>query len=240
MNNGIFAALLALLLSSGCVTPFSRTNPIATIRAGEIKRVVLLPPQIDVFEIGAGGVKEKIDDWSQKASENIAVALLEIVAAKPGLQAARFSTAPLSSQLKEALTDTDLLFDAVNRSILLHSYGPQPHYFEGHQFEMSLGREVGQLKVGETDAFLMVRGRDEISSGGRIALQGATIIAAAALGVMVIPQPGFASLSVALVDANDGKILWHGFHRGGGGTDLRVATSAANMVRAALTDIPLR
>jgi len=43
-----------------------------------------------------------------------------------------------------------------------------------------------------------------------------------------------------LVDANDGTILWHSLHRGGGGTDLRQAESAAKMVRDALRDFPIK
>ncbi len=240
MSSWFLAAILAGFLFSGCVTPFSRTNPIATVRSLNIKRVVLLPPKIDVFELGAGGVKEKIDDWSQKASDNIAAALIENLGAKPGVQAARFSSEAGPPYLKAALTDTDLLYDAVNRSILLHSYGQQPNYFEGHPFQLSLGQEISQLKISEADAFILVRGSDEISSAGRKALQGATMIAAAALGVIVIPQPGFTMVSMALVDANDGTLLWHALHRGRGGTDLREPASAASMVRAALADFPVQ
>lgn len=236
----IIVTVIAANLVSGCSLPASRTNLIASTRALGIQRLVVLPPKVDVYEVGTGGVKEKIDEWSLTATENLESAIVSQLGADGKLQVARFPKSNLPSSISVALADTDLLFDAVNRSLLLHSHGLQAHYFEDHAFELSLGRETAQLNFGEIDAFLLVRGSDEISSAGRRALQGATTVAALALGVVVIPQPGIATLSLALVDAADGSILWHSFHRSAGATDLRSAGSAASVVRDALVNFPIR
>jgi hypothetical protein len=238
-RKGICVLLISICLLAGCVAPLSRTNPLASIRSVEIKRVVILPPKVDVYEIGAGGVREKIDEWSEKATDNITRAAVANLSDRFSLQAAKFPSSELPANILAVLTETDLLFNAVNRSLLLHSYGPPNHYFDDHVFTLSLGKEIGQLNMADVDAFLILRGSDNISSAGRKTLQGATMIAAAALGVVIIPQAGMATLSVALVDAKDGAILWHGLHRGSGGIDLRELSSAHAMMRGVLTSFPV-
>jgi len=236
----VFSCLFVLCLLAGC-TPLSRVSPVATIRTINFKHVTVLPPRVDVYEIGAGGIREKMDEWSQKAAENIEAALVGNLGAMSKLQVTRFPKTGAPAAIMSALTDTDLLYDAINRSLLLHSYGLLNNHFKDHRFELSLGHEIAELKkIVDAEAFLFVRGSDEISSPGRIALQGATVIAAAALGVLIIPQSGISSLSLALVDANDGTILWHSFHRASAATDLRNPGSAGVMVREALAGFPIK
>jgi hypothetical protein len=96
------------------------------------------------------------------------------------------------------------------------------------------------LKTEEADALLFIRAVDHISSQGRIAQQVAFVIMAAAMGVRLIPEGGATALSIALVDADTGAILWHKFLRSGGAHDLRDSGSAARLVDQVFADFPLR
>jgi hypothetical protein len=62
---------VSLLLAGCVVVPPHRSHPSLEARAKGIKTVAILPPRVDVFQIDAGGVREKIDEWSTQAKKNI-------------------------------------------------------------------------------------------------------------------------------------------------------------------------
>ena len=239
-------ALLILLASSvllqACLPPAFRAHPTLAQRGATIKTVLVAPPKVEVFELGAGGMREKMDEWSDKAKKNIEAALQQSLASRPALRARLLPEESLPQEVKSDLEETLLLYEAVDNAIVLHTYGPAPERFEEkfRNFDYSLGPETKKLKVDEADALLLIRAVDHVSSQGRIAQQVALVIVAAALGVAVVPQGGTTALSIALVDANSGLILWHQFLRAGGAYDLRDANSARRFIDYALEDFPLR
>ena len=206
----------------------------------------MLPPRIDIFEIGAGGVLEKIDEWSRTGADNVLNAFLAELEKRKGLQVSQLDIAVLSEENKIELEQTQLLFDAVRASVVIHIYGipgmiVPPHRFEDKisNFDYSLGSDTAKVNVLGADAFLMARGRDHISSGARHATQATAMLVAAALGAVVIPRGGITLMDVALVDARTGEILWFTSNRAEG-TDLRKPWSVNAFVMDTLAGFPIQ
>ena len=244
MESRIHARLapILLLVLAGCVPPNYITHPNYAARIAQLKKIDILPPRINVFEIGAGGVVEKIDDWSQAGTQNVLKALGDELAARRGVQVNIIDAGALPDNLRPELDETQLLFDAVTASVVAHLYGIPAQRFDDKRanFDYSLGSDTAKLITGNADAFLLVKGLDHISSSGRQALQLTTMLAAAAFGVAIIPQLGITAMNVALVDSRSGDILWYVSTRSDGGHDLRNPTSAAAFVKNSLVGFPLQ
>jgi hypothetical protein len=232
--------LIFLLLIAGCVPLSQIGQPVAIPKTTAFKKVIIMPPQIEVAEIGAGGIAEKIDDWSEQARANVVTAIEAELKSKGSLEVRYVPLEILPDPLKADLADTQSLFDAVNGTVLFHVYGPPPHRFEEKllQFNYSLGSETSKLLLDDADAFLFVKGADQISTAGRRAMQTTAMLAAAAVGVVFIPQMGATVMSVALVDARRGDIIWFNFDRAEGIYDLRNPNDAASFVKRILSKFP--
>jgi hypothetical protein len=139
----------------------------------------------------------------------------------------------LSKEVESNLEQTQALFDAVDASIIIHTYGPLEQRFPEkiEDFDYTLGPEVKELAE-QADALLLVSCVDHISSEGRKVL----MVTAAILGVYV--QGGITAVSIALVDANSGSMLWYNFKGSGGAHDLRDPESAKSLVKDVLKDFP--
>lgn len=161
--------------------------------------------------------------------------------ARNKLQVSVVDARKLPDNLRGELEDTQLLFEAVNTSIVGHLYGNPANRFEDkrEQFDYSLGKDTARLNLLDSDAFVLVNGLDQISSTGRQALNVTAMLAAAALGVVLIPQPGITAMNVALVDARSGDLLWYVATRSEGGYDLRNPERAAAFVKHVLTGFPI-
>ena len=233
-------ALIFLILISGCVPLSQIGRPVGIPKPTAFKKVIIMPPQIDVVEIGAGGMAEKIDDWSEQGRANVIAAIEAELKSKAGLEVRAAPLETLPDNLRTALADTQSLFDVVNGSVLLHLYGPPPHRFEEKllDFNYSLGSETSKLLLDDADSFLFVKGTDQISTAGRRAMQTTAMLAAAAVGIILIPQMGVTFMSVALVDARKGDIIWFNFDRSEGIYDLRNRDGAASFVKRILSKFP--
>ena len=241
MKKVLLILLASSVLLQACLPPAFRAHPTLAQRAATIKTVLVAPPKVEVFELGAGGMREKMDEWSDQGRKNVIAALEKSLANKGSLRLRQLDEESLPQEAKAELEQTSALFEAVNDAILRHTYGAGPELFEEKltNFDYSLGPEIRALHMEGVDALLFIRAVDHVSSQGRIAQQVALALVAAALGVVVVPQGGVTALSVAFVDANTGTILWHKFVRALG-HDLRDSGSANRIVNQVLADLPLR
>lgn len=190
--------------------------------------VLVLPVDVELFSLSAGGLTEPRADWTAAAKEHMKVAL-----------AARKKALGLTAQdASEAVADEFAeqvgLHAAVAGSISLH------HAFGG---VWSLPTKAGALNWTFGDAMLPLATktgaryglfmwvRDSYASAER----KAAMVALAILGVGISGgiQIGYASL----VDLQTGQVVW--FNRLARGTgDLREAASAAESIGALLADFP--
>jgi hypothetical protein len=203
------------------------------MRTKDIKTTGLLSPDIKIYEFTAGGVRELRDDWCSKGRENVQGALIECLREKP------LEVKPITfdQEMEEEMQDIYALYRAVSTSINTHTYGDFKFPGKMKIFDYSIGSIDKILQKHGTDALIFVYGFDEISTGGRKALQAAGIVAGALTGVVVIPRSGFTVVNVALVDPS-GAILWYNIKGSQGGYDLRTPESATKFIRAVLSDYP--
>jgi hypothetical protein len=229
------AALAFLLPSPLLASELVRAHPDLASKLPGIKTVLLLPLRIEMFEIGAGGTPEKMEDWGTAAQQNV---LQAMEASAATFHLTRLDEQSLDKAARDNYNETRLLYEVVGRSISIHTFDDnRPWHFpeKAREFIYSLGLEVQKLAP-QGDAFLLIEGFDQRTSGGRKALQAGTMLIGAALGVLAIQHGGENLMTVALVEAKTGTILW--FYRTLYAYDLREPAEASLFVADVLKDFP--
>lgn len=192
-------------------------------------KVLIMPTDIELFLVSAGGVPEPRADWTEAANRHFKAALAQ---KKKSLGVASLE---LSEQDADDAAEINTLHAAIARSIQLHHFGPGMLNLptkEG-KLDWSMGEPVRMLK-GKTgaDYALFSWIRDSYASAERVA---ATILLAV-VGIGIHPggvQIGYASL----VDLNTGRIVWFNQLARSSG-DLREPDKAAETLDALLTQFP--
>jgi len=225
--------LLLVGLLSGCAQSTALLRDKSWQRPPGPVRVVVMPPDVQLSELTAGGLLEPKADWTERAREHVAVALEQHLQAK-GATVVPYQTPPGGGEEDPADVQLVKLHDAVGGAILVHKYLPVfalPS--KGDRFDWTLGRGVDQLQVRTgADYALFVFLRDSYASSGRVALMvGAAILG---IGVPGGRQVGFASL----VDLRTGDIVWFNRLINPAG-DLRTPEPAAKAVENLLVQLPL-
>ena len=224
----VFAALTAL---GGCVTTSQRGDRCATPPPST--NVLLIEPDIILFELTAGGLEEPRADWTETAKANVRRKLTEILQ-RSGDKLIPHQP-PMNAPDKMHTQEQILkLHEVVGQTVLIHKYIPIYNLptKEGC-FDWGLGECVKSLKedTGADYAFFIYL-RDSYTSPGRAAL----IVAAAIFGVGIQGgvQLGFASL----VDLQTGEIVWFNRLVSPVG-DLRTPEAAEKAIQELLLNNPL-
>ena len=220
---------LALAILSGCAVTTPQQQVTELRRSVPNPKIVLMPIDVELSELTAGGVLEPKAEWTQQASELLIRSLRE-EKKRMVFELIDFTTVKAEPAAAEKLDQLNKLHGAVGKSILINRFIKLPN--KGEKFEWTLGTEVNALrdKAG-ADYALFVFIRDSYASDAR----KAAIVAAALLGVGLPAgqQLGFASL----VDLDTGNIVWFNqLSRGTG--DLRTAEPASETVKVLLTSFP--
>jgi hypothetical protein len=225
----VLLAVAALLLA-GCVAPIQRQTP-QLRRVEGMPTVVVMPIDVELSELTAGGLEEPRADWTEAALRNMRAAL-EARAAHYHVKLVDYR--PGRGTREEQKTSLELvrLHGAVGRAVLAHHYQRELELpTKGEKFDWSLGPAVAAIAQAQgADYALFLYVRDSYVSPGRVAL----IVVSAVLGVIGIPggaQVGFASM----VDLKTGDIVWFNRLARGRG-DLRTPEAAAETVDALVSD----
>ncbi|MGH7766092.1 MAG: hypothetical protein ACREQP_01450, partial [Candidatus Binatia bacterium] len=149
MSPKLLTSAIAAFCLAACAVPVHRASPDLSQRVPTIKTVLLVSPKVKVFELRAGGAREKIDDWSEQAAKNVSQAIAENLAARTSFRMARSSEDSLPEEEKAKRREFFALYEAVDNAIILHTYGPPEQRFEEKltNFDYSLGPEVRQLRT---------------------------------------------------------------------------------------------
>jgi hypothetical protein len=216
--NRIAAVLLALAVLAGCAGPSKNASVHKSI-AGKTeqpmpRKMMLLPPDIRVHEVSAGGVVEKVDDWTATANAHAMKSVREIGSSKKLFELQ--DTPALAPPDKDVLDQHLALYELVAGSADFSRSGPFAPWRERAQnFDYTLGPGLKGLgERSDMDAALIIIGSDYISSAGRKATMALGVLASALLGVAVIPQGGISFVSVGMVDLRSGDLLWFSTNRG--------------------------
>jgi hypothetical protein len=242
---GIAAALLAVVATPAAaqstIPPLWSTAPPASTQSKNLApgfsalpkgaRVVIMPTDIELFSISAGGVLEPKADWTEAAQKHFTAAMLE-KKQKLGL-----SSVELTAQQADEAEEVNALHGAVARAISIHHFGALPLPSKDGKLIWTLGEPVQVIqKMTGADYALFSWVRDSYTSDER----KATMVAIAVLSLgRVVPiaggqQTGYASL----VDLKTGQVLWFNRLARGSG-DLREADKASETVEALLSEFPV-
>jgi len=207
-----------------------RAPPDFRQRIQKVKTIGILKPEMKIFEITSGGVKELRPEWCDEACglvKNEVTAEFhrfgyELKAIDPG--------ADSEGEVGEMLA----LHGAVVAGILRHAYdGPGLFPAKKTNFDYTVGPIDNIVRLAGADALLVVRGVDEVSTSGRKAMQTLGILAGAAVGIISTPNMGKTFLFVSLIDRS-GDLLWFNVQGGAGGYNLREPESVAKLVAKSL------
>ena len=229
----LLVPLFFLLAFYGCAGKPYRAHPEFEARSKSIKNPGLIPPDVRIYELSAGGVRELRDDWCVIGKDRVLSALTDCFAGKE----CKITCLSADDEIKEELEDIKALYRAISVSIRLHTYGPFLFPEKQNNFDYSIGSIEQLLEKLGADALIFVHGEDEISTGGRKALIVLGAIASGITGANVYVRGGITVVSVALVDAS-GTILWYNMRGSQGAHDLRDTASAAGLVQNILSTFP--
>ena len=136
-NIGLLALAAMAYILSGCVgfalltgpprpppsdslIELGRTNSRFREQAQQIRTVAILPSEVKVYQVDAGGVREEIAEWSAQARNNVVTALENELRAKMKTVVKVVSEESLAEE-KTRLEETRALYDTVLAMILLHT-----------------------------------------------------------------------------------------------------------------------
>ncbi len=199
-------------------------------------RVLLMPADIELSELSAAGIPFPKAEWTQAATDHVAVAIDDFMALRNARTLA-YAAPPEGSPEAHRQGQIIKLHGAVGNAVLAHKFSPALSLpTVGDKFDYTLGTGVRALAGGggqDADYALFIFIRDSYASGERAAVMFLGLL----LGGFIPPggiQIGFASL----VDLETGDIVW--FHRLiNPGGDLRTAEPANITVENLLADFPL-
>ena len=229
-GRGLLAIGLAALLAGCAAQAVQREKPEIRREAGKIPTIVVMPLDVELAQLTAGGFPEPHAEWTEAAHKHMRAAL-EAEARSRNLKLTYFDAERGSAEDRETSLDLVKLHRAVGGSILLHQYLPGyglPSK-EG-KFDWSLGPSVAAIsRSHEADYALFLYVRDSYSTAGRMAV----IVIAALMGAGVPggSQVGFASV----VDLKTGDIVWFNRLARPSG-DLRTPEAAEETVRVLVSD----
>lgn len=191
-------------------------------------KVLIMPPDVELFSISGGGVVEPKADWTAAAHTHLQAALSG-KAAELSLQ-----TQELPEKDADELAEISSLHAAVARSIAFHHMGIGSFALptKNGKLDWSMGEAVKPVhEKSAADYALFIWLRDSYASSER----KAAMIALALLGVGIGGgmQIGYASL----VDLRSGQVVWFNRLLRADG-DLREAAPAAETVKALLDRFP--
>lgn len=193
-------------------------------------KVAIMPSDIELFSISAGGVPEPKADWTEAAQRHFKAALLK---RKDTLGV---NVVDVSDTAADDLVEVNAVHAAVARAIAMHHLGALHLPTKGENLDWSLGDAAALIakKATGADYALFTWIRDGYASAERQAAMAA--IAILTLG-RAIPGGGAQTGYASLVDLNTGRVLWFNRLQRGSG-DLREADKAEETVDVLLKKFP--
>jgi hypothetical protein len=226
------AVVLGALTLAGCAT--QTHQQITALKRTDVQqpRIVLMPLNVELSEVTAGGLLEPKADWTTAANAHIVTAMRAEKSAR-NIQMSEFDESKAPAEKRDDLLQLVKLHGAVGQSIMIHQYVEQLALpTKQGKFDWSLGPNTRAIKEAYgADYALFVFVRDSYASAGRVAM----IFVGAVLGIAVPggAQVGFASL----VDLETGNVVWFNRLARGAG-DLRTEVAARETVQMLIAGLP--
>ncbi len=229
----VLSLLLFGFLLSACVVNGPLTRADAITDQDMNSRVLVMPMDVELQELTAGGELLPQAAWTATGRANVAQAISALMAER-GDALVNYGGADSEGEIDAAHLQVVKLHGVVGGTIIAHSYIPALKLpTKDGKLDWTLGEQAAALRDSyDADYALFVFFRDSFSTGGRAAV----VFFGALLGVHVQGglQIGFASL----VDLRSGDVVWFNrlFSQAG---DLRKPDMAHDATKTLLKDLPL-
>lgn len=195
-------------------------------KLGQGARIAIMPLDVELFSISAGGVLEPRADWTGLALSHFRNALH---ARKPRPD---IEVVDLEDEDDEPLESLNRLHGAVSAAIAGHHFGMFALPTKEGRLDWSMGPEVRGIRERTgADYALFTLIRDSYASSERVA----AMVVAAVFGVGL--GGGFQVGYASLVELETGRVVWFNFLARGTG-DLREADKARETLEALLEGFP--
>lgn len=206
---GLLLLVFASLLLGACTSTQVRTVKDDSGRPVSLSgSVVVVEPDIELYEVLAGGAQEPRKAWTDTARRLYPQMTREILTARGLAVAPDFALPPADSN-DDRLRQLYLLNQAVSISILQYaraSTNPDAGLRNKHgRFDWTLGPGVSAMREATgADYALFTYIRDSYTSGGRVAMR---VIGFLLLGGDI--GGGYQVGVASLVDLRTGQVVWH-------------------------------
>jgi hypothetical protein len=222
----ILAALAALAVAATASAQQKPNRAPGFTKLAPGAKLVIMPADIELFEVSGGGVFEPRADWTTAAQQHVRAAY-HARKEKLGLQ-----VTDLEDDATEEVIELNRLQRAVGGAISSHHFGMMALPTKEDKLDWSLGPSVNdvQKKTG-ADYALFTYIRDSYVSAER----KAAMVVGALFGIGIAPgamQYGF----VSLVDLRTGQVVWANRVLRATG-DLREAAPAQETIDTMLTGL---
>ena len=190
------------------------------------KKVVVMPANIKVFEVTAGGVKEEVPDWSAEASANVLKSLSASITKTGHLQEVGL---PRLSAAETALLDEHMAL----YKLVVNTAATTDLKHKVRRFDFGIGPGLAAL-LGKTgaDAAMMVFGRDHASTAGRKTKAVLGKIPIVNIFTGSDAEFGYSYVHIGVVDLKTGDLLWMSSEYRDGSSNLREPADAEALVGA--------
>jgi hypothetical protein len=207
---GTACLVYCVMVLSGCAETSPRTHANFQREVRSIAAAVVVPVDITVYEEPAGCQAQVRDQWCDVAKKNLLDAFVK------GLKKKRYDVTVAEGEKtgNPELKEIQNLYRAVNKSIQLHTYGPQLFPAKVSRFEYSIGPTDAFLREAKADAIMLISGLERIRPDG---------------------NKSYVSLGVA---GPSGNIIWYDMGSSNGEYDLRNPEGAEMLVYGLLASFP--
>lgn len=225
--------VVLLLLTAACAAPDRALKNKGLGQEGGKslpKTLVVIPPDVRVSEISAGGVVEEVPEWTRKAKGLVRDSFTALAR---DLKVATLEPPPLPQDKQEQLDQHIALYDVVAGNAFYLGQNAHPAWaHKKENFDYTLGPGLSYLaEQSGADAALFIVGADFNSTSGR----KAAMVVGALLGI-VIPG-GISYLTAGVVDLKTGDLLWLNYELDQS-SDMREAKDADQMLRKVFKSYP--
>lgn len=188
------------------------------------KKLVILPANIEVFEVTAGDVTEEVPEWSTEAENNLLKALSAAIKSDKSLAEVNFPrlSPPNAAIVDEHMALYTLVVNTASSTDLEHKI---------RRFDYSIGPGLSLLqRQTGADAAVMILGRDYVSTAGRKAkaVLGNVPFVGAFTGPTAL---GNSFVRIGVVDLRTGDLLWLNSEYRGSTSNLRDYDDAKDVIR---------
>ncbi len=208
MKNKYFVLFGLCLFLTGCATTIQKSSSFDE-SIPKIHTIAVLPVDVEVYRLTAGGVRELMDQWSDEAKKLIQDSLQKNFAKQYGFDMKFVEEDWLKTNHRDLWYQNRALYNTVAVSAMAHSYpGDNAFKTKIKNFDYTLGSDVGELAAYcSSDALLFIYGFDHEATAGRQVVAFWNLALSVAIGTpMLTPNPTL--LVIGLVDAKTGDLLW--------------------------------